>query len=399
MRVALVGAGITGTAALMDLADDSLGTEVEAILLMDLDGSRAKRALDRASRLTNVKELLADEVDAKDPGAVSERLERFEADVVVNAAMYETIPGVMRAALMSGTHYLDLGDDVDTLLWQRSLDNEFRDRGLVALPEMGGSPGLINVMASLAASEMERVERILLREGWVDLNDYESLGIPLPIPYSLDTILDEMVQPVEVWEGGGIRYVEAMSGVEEMIFPEPVGTQRLYYVEHPEVYSLGETFRYKGLRFVDYKLSFPDDLVIKYRLLAKLGLASKEPRELNGCEVVPRELLRKLVSETLEGKEIPPNDYDVMVAIAEGWNGGTRIRIRVESRLRWSERWNVTAQALLVGAPAAVAARWIGRGLIGPGVHYPEEVIEPVGFLREVAERGFEFVLVRELVF
>ncbi len=394
MRIAVIGCGIMGRAAVLDLADDEISPDVEAILVGDLDERKVKRVSSEARKLTGSKDVHFGVLDARDRERVSQVLESFDADVVLNAALYDTIPSVMRAALDSGISYVDLGDDVETLRWQRSLEGAFMDRGIAALVEMGGSPGLINVMASLAVRELERVERITLREGWIDLNDYDSLGIPLPVPYSLETIFDELEQPAEVWDDGRIRLVEPFSGLEEVNFPDPVGRQEVYYVEHPEVYSLAMTFKDRGVRFVDYKLSFPRDLLLKYKLLHDLGLTKTESVELDGVEIVPRRLVAELVRRSLEGVEVRPNDYDVMIAKASGWRGDLGVEAVVVAKIRWSERWNASAQALLVGSPASLAAQWLALGLIQePGVHYPEEVVEPIPFLREMETRGMEFRL------
>ncbi len=392
MRIAVIGAGLMGRAAVLDLADDCVSPDVESLLVADVNGDRANRVAEEAKGISTHKDVEYAELDATELDEVVSSLKEFDADVVLNAALYTTIPTVMRAALEVGAHYLDLGDDVETLLAQREMDSLFKSEDLVALLEMGGSPGLINVMAAKAVEELDRVETLLLREGWIDLNDYDAIGVPLPVPYSLDTIFDEMEQPVEVWRDGVIELVEPLSGREVMIFPPPVGEQELYYVEHPEVYSLGETFRRKGLRFVDYKLSFPRDLLLKYKLLHDLGLTSTRPVELGSERVVPRDLVRGLILESLRGKEFEPNDHDVMRVIARGWRGGVRAEVTVEALISWSERWNVSAQALLVGSPASLAAQWIGLGILSlPGVHYPEEVIDPGPFLSEMEGRGMHF--------
>ncbi len=392
MRIAVIGAGLMGRAAVLDLADDSISPNVKSILIADINERRAKKVHEEAIKLTEVKDLDHCRADATSKDDVVEVIRRFDADVVLNAALYTTIPTVMRASLEAGSHYLDLGDDVDTLISQRKLDSEFKRKGLIALIEMGGSPGLINIMASKAVGELDRVEEIILREGWIDLNDYDSLGIPLPVPYSFDTILDEFEQPVEVWKDGRVEKVPPFSGREVVEFPDPVGRQELYYVEHPEVYSLGETFRGKGLRFVDYKLSFPRDLLIKYKLISDLKLSSASPVKINGMEIIPRDFLRDIVERTMENREVEPNDYDVMRATARGWRGEVRSQVTIEALIRWSERWKVSAQALLVGSPASMAAQWIGLGIIDlPGVHYPEEVISPIPFMREMRRRGIVF--------
>jgi len=390
MKIVVLGAGIMSRAAIFDLADDEVSPDVSEIFVYDLDGRKAEDVAKKASKLTSSKEINHGKLDVRDVDSTAEVLS--DADVVINGVIYYYIPQVMEAALKAGANYLDLGSDVETLVRQQKMDPEFRDKGLVAIPGMGGSPGLINIEAKYAVERMDYVEKLYLREGWIDFNDYDSLGIPLPVPYSLDTIMDEFEDPVEVWEEGRLRYIPPFSGREEMEFPPPVGKVELYYVEHPEVYTLGETFKHKGLKFVDYKLSFPRDLYIKYKLLKDLGLSSTEPLDIMGVDVVPRDVIKFLVEKTLQKREIPPNDYDIMRVIALGRKDGKRAKLVVDIFIEWSKKWNVSAQALLVGSPASIAAQWTAKGIIAePGVHNPEEVIEPIPFFNELKLRGMKF--------
>jgi len=307
----------------------------------------------------------------------------------------------MEAALKAGVHYIDLGAELPMLKKQfEEFDDAYRKAGLLAIPGMGGCPGMINVAARYAVEQLDEVERVLLREGWIDANDYDALGIPLPVPYSLDCILDEYMHPAEIYEDGRIRLVQPVrpEDREVIYFPPPVGVQELYYIEHPEVWTIGETFKHKGLRFVDYKISYPRDLYMKYKLLTDLGLSEDKPVKVGNVEIVPRDLLRKLVNSTLEGKNIPPNDYDIMRIIAEGKKDGERRKVTVDIHTKCSKKWNMTAQAVTVGSPASVTAQWIAAGKIKErGVKNPEEVIEPLPFFRELKKRDIRIHLEIEL--
>lgn len=395
VRVVVLGAGVVAPAIVYDLADDEVSPYVDEILVADLYEERAKAVVDEASRFTTRKKLEYTKVDVRNVEETSKLLKG--ADVVVNGIIYYFIPQVMKAALKAGVHYTDLGSEVPMLKKQLEMDRDFREAGLLAIPGMGGCPGMINVEARYAVERMDRVKRILLREGWIDFNDYDKMGIPLPVPYSLDCIFDEFMDPVEVWKNGEIEIVEPVRDYEEMEFPEPVGKQKMYYIEHPEVWTLGEAFKDKGLEFVDYKISYPDDLFLKYKLLTDLGLTKRTPVNLGGKEIVPRDLVKKMVMETLEGKEIPPNDYDVMRVIAEGEKGGKKTRITVDIHTEWHKKWNLSAQAVTVGTPTSIVVQWMATGRIGErGVRNPEEVIEPLPFFEELKKRGMRIFVKEE---
>lgn len=394
MRVVVLGAGVVAPAIVYDLADDEVSPHVDEILVADLYENRAKAVVDAASKFTTRKKLKYSGIDVRNVEETAKLLKG--ADVVVNGIIYYFIPQVMRAALEAGVHYIDLGSEVPILKKQLEMDEDFRKADLLAIPGMGGCPGMINVGARYAVERMDRVEKMLLREGWVDFNDYDKLGIPLPVPYSIDCIFDEFMDPVEVWENGELKILEPVRDYEELEFPEPVGRQKMYYIEHPEAWTLGLVFRDRGLKSVNYKISFPDDLFLKYKLLTDLGLTRRTPVKLGDVEIVPRELVKSMVMKTLEGKEIPPNDYDVMRIIAEGEKGGKRVRITVDMHTEWHRKWNLSAQAVTVGTPTSIAVQLVASGRIRDrGVKHPEEVIEPLPFFEELKKRGIR-IFVRE---
>jgi len=383
---------VTSRVVALSLARDDLAPWVGELLIADLDEDAARMVAERAQALTASKSVSWARIDARDVDQAVGLIRGY--DVLINGAIFKVIPHLTRAALEAGVNYVDFGSDRDTLQWQLSLGEDFRRADAAALPAMGGSPGLINVLARLAVDQLEEVREIRMREGWIDRVDYEGLGIPLPVPYSLETILDEFVYGGEVWTPEGVRPTPPLGGREVFEFPQPVGRQPCYYVDHPETWSLGEAFRDRGLRLVDYKLSFPDDLLEKYRLLVGLGFASEDPLELEGCQRPPLEILKRLVARTMEGKSWAPDDVDMMVVIAEGTrSGGTPSSAVVTAEARSWRDPPASSHGVMVATPAVTAARMLFEGEISPGVHLPERVLDPEPFLREVARFGVSIEL------
>ena len=66
----------------------------------------------------------------------------------------------MRAALASGTHYLDLGGLFHVTRQQLKLHAAFRRAGLLGLLGMGAAPGTTNLLARLSADELDGVREI-----------------------------------------------------------------------------------------------------------------------------------------------------------------------------------------------------------------------------------------------
>src|SRR3989442_329846 len=92
--------------------------------------------------------------------------------VVINCTRHQFNLQVMEAALRARVHYIDLGG---LFIWTRRqlrLKRRFADRGLIAILGMGCAPGLTNVMAAAAGSQLDRVVCIPIRVGRLDFNGY-----------------------------------------------------------------------------------------------------------------------------------------------------------------------------------------------------------------------------------
>ncbi len=388
MRVLLIGAGRMASAIAAYLSDPRFGRPADAITVADVRRDAASSLVERLEGRGASSSLSWIVLDASDRDAVAEAAAAAGADVVIDAALFDTIPASTLGALDAGANYLDLGSDRETLQWQISLSRDFAERGTVAVPGMGGSPGLINVLARAAADRLDSVSEMRMREGWRDFVDYDSLGVPLPVPYSLETILDEFESEAEVFSDGDVVKVPGMSGREVCEMPDPVGRVECYYVDHQEVWSVGVSLSDRGLRRVDYKLSFPRELYEKYRLLSDLGYGSAEPLDLDG-QISPLRLLGVLVRENLSGKNWRPDDVDLMMVRAIGKSAGRDSRVDAFAEARSLEDPPISSHAVMVAAPASTAARWIVDGrLDARGVLLPEVFFDPGEFLGEVSSLG-----------
>lgn len=386
-KVAVIGVGIAGQSTVFDLADDDVSKDVDYILVIDVDGERAKGVAERAMSLTKYKIVEYARFDVNDIDAVSKAVRGV--DVVVNGVYYKYIFSGMKVALNVGANYIDFGADYETLVEQLKFSEEFKKRGLVGVLGMGAGPGTLNVQAKYVAEYLDCVERIMMREGWADFNDYDKLNVPLHVPYSLETILDEFSGKAGIWTDKGILLVDPLNDCEIVDFGEPLGKQETYVVDHPEVITIGEKYKHKGLKYVDYRLHFPRNLYIKYKLLADLGFHSDVPIDVGGVKVSPRAVLLTLVSRSLRNKAIKPNDYDVMRVIGEGLKDGSRTRVTVDVRTPYHEKWGVSAHSLIVGAPASIVAQYITSGKIkDPGLWNPEDIIEPIAYFSDLVKRG-----------
>jgi lysine 6-dehydrogenase len=382
MKVFVLGAGLMGRAVVYDLGG---AREVQSIVVADFDRARAAGVAAKFGR-GKARAIFA---DVRDTPRLAKALRR--SDVVINCTQYNWNLDVMRAALAARIDYMDLGGLYHMTRKQFALDRDFRRIGRIAIPGMGGAPGITNVMARDLCDSFARPESIRVYNAGADLQQYKS---PIAYSFSIATILDELtLQPIH-FVGG--RYVKKamLSEPEAGTFPAPIGKIILRHSIHSELGTLAESFRNKGVREVFFKINYPPELVRLVRNLGDSGFTGRETIPVNGTRVAPRDVLLALLQKKAPREQ--PKDVEALRVVVTGRPRGSKNGHRVSSAIEmWAEHTTrpfLSAVARDTGFPAAIAAIMRGRGEIpGVGVQAPENVVPPALFFNELKRRGFRF--------
>jgi lysine 6-dehydrogenase len=373
--VVLGGGGLTGRCAVRDLAT---GGVFDAVVAADLDPALAAAAAKAAGERAT-----AEKLDVRDRAALVRLLRG--ATVVVNAVQYTFNLTVMEASLEAGVPYLDFGGLFHMTRRQLAHDDAWRRAGLVAIPGLGQVPGVSNVLAMQAAADLDRVDSLLIRDGWRDL----TVGGPeISFTWSPSTFLDEMVLPAMVFENGKYREEPPMSGAEEFDFAPPVGRTRVYRTLHSEPATLPESLRGKGLAHCEWKEGGPGIEVL--RTMALLGLASDKPLDVKGQSLTPRDFtLALLKREKLLGapEGIVVNDWEILDIEVHGTKGGRPEVRHAVARFPPRPDWHLTATEYAVGVAGAIGAELVARGEIREKGVVPPERCVPAGPFREALKR------------
>lgn len=319
-------------------------------------------------------------VDVRDEAATARLLAGHDA--VLNCVTYYWNLPVMRAALAARVAYSDLGGLYHGSKEQFALHDDFVAAGVPALLGMGSTPGITNAMAGFLARELDAVHEAHVRVGCFD-RGATAAGGPLPIPYALDTVLDEFALEPYVVEAGRAHAVPPRSGEEEIDFPPPVGRMRAIYTLHSEVAMFARSF--PGLTAASFKVAFEPGFMEKVRFLVELGFAGREPR-VGG--VSPRQMLLALgADQTSPAGE--PDDCDCLRVDLAGEIDGRPVRRRGESLIGPHRDWGFGAGALDTGVPLAIAGVLLAeRAVATPGVLCPETALPFERFFAELEKRG-----------
>ena len=371
-KIAILGAaGAMAEVVRRDLSEFSPATE---ITLVDLREIAAKYSNERAAT-----------VDVRDEAATARLLAGHDA--VLNCVTYYWNLPVMRAALAARVPYSDLGGLYHGTQKQFDLHDEFVAAGVPALLGMGSTPGITNAMAGFLARELDRVHEAHVRVGCLD-RGATAAGGPLPIPYALDTVLDEFALEPFVVEKGQAHPVAPRSGEEEIDFPLPVGRMRAIYTLHSEVAMFARSF--PGLSGASFKVAFEPAFMEKVRFLVELGFAGRAPR-VGG--VSPRQMLLALGADQAPppGGVGEPDDCDCLRVDLAGEIDGRPVRRRGESIIGPHRAWGFGAGALDTGVPLAIAGQLLAeRAVVTPGVLCPERALPFERFFDELAKRGIQ---------
>ena len=387
MRVAVVGAGGVGSAAVRILARREFPTRV---VVADHDEAKAQAAV----AAVDDPRFEATRVDASDQAALEALL--ADVDAVLGATDPRFTMPIFRAALATGTTYLDMAMSLSTPHpehphtlpgvklgdEQFELAADFERAGVLALVGIGVEPGLADVFARYAADELfGEIDEVGIRDG-ANLEVLGDDGEPIIAPsFSIWTTIEECLNPPVIWEDGTWRTTAPFSEPEVFDFPEGIGPVECVNVEHEEVLLVP---RWVDAKRVTFKYGLGNEFIGVLKTLHALGLDSTTPVRVGGVSVSPRDVVAACLPD-------PATLGDRMrgKTCAGTWVRGTGKDGRPRSTYLYhvvDNAWSMAeygAQAVVwqtavnpvVALELLASGVWSGAGVLGP------EAFAPVPFL------------------
>jgi saccharopine dehydrogenase (NAD+, L-lysine-forming) len=302
------------------------------------------------------------------------------SDIVINASNPRFNLLIMKQALRSGVHYIDLaGDNLPSVREQMKQSPTWRKAGLVAILGMGEDPGLSNIMARQAADTVDVLSEIRIRDGETSTSE----TYPFVALFAPDVFLEEAVSPGQYFENGEVKTNPPLSGRELYKFPLPVGEVPLYGMDHEEVHSLPECLPKKP-KFVDFKLALTDEAVSAIKLFQGLGLLSRKAVAVGKVKVSPLSVLLRLLPPPSRIAGKIHGSAGILVE-AKGQVSGQPYTEKLYAMMTHDEAFEkhqTNATSYLTGTPTAVCAKMLSedrfdeRGVIVPEMLNPQSFIE-----------------------
>jgi lysine 6-dehydrogenase len=383
MKVLVIGAaGQIGAWTVKDLVD-YYDAEVIAA---DISLERAKKLAQKVGK-GNVTPI---GLDATDPQAV--RAAGKGVDVIHNSAWYELNLKVMPVAIDLGVHYSDLGGFYDHTLEQLKYDRKAKDAGVTCVLGMGSSPGITNVCGAAGARKLDSVKDISIYCSWGTKPKSDNAAFP---SYSIRTVLDEITQEPGIVENGKKKKVPPLSGMTEVLMPEPAGKVIAYYIKHSEPATMAD-FIGKGTKNVSFRIGFPANDFTTFKTIAQLGFGSNEQIKSGSGSASPKDFITSMYLKSVEASRETlqsVDEFDYFRIDIDGAEKGREARVTYFVKT-WNDRVKGLPSARDTSVPPSIVADWLVKGRIAKrGVQPPESCIEPEPFFRELGKRG---ILVEE---
>jgi len=128
---------------------------------------------------------------------------------VLSAAPYHLTVQVAEAAKVTGTHYLDLTEDVASTRRVKALAKGART---AFIPQCGLAPGFISIVAADLAGRFDTLHDVRLRVG--ALPRYPSNALNYNLTWSTDGVINEYCEPCEAIVDGVVRQTRALEECE-----------------------------------------------------------------------------------------------------------------------------------------------------------------------------------------
>lgn len=374
MRMLVLGAGLQGSACAFDLLQQKDVTEVR-IADLKVDALPAFLAPFIGKRLTPIV------LDVRHPSEVREAMRGCSA--VMSAIPYYFNLDLARLAIEMGVHFCDLGGNTEIVFQQKEMHEQALAKGVSVIPDCGVAPGMVNILAEYGIEQLDAVDSVKIYVGGLPQHPQPPLNYQ--IVYSLEGVLDYYTTLSWVVRDGKRQQVKALSELESVDFPAPVGTLEAF---HTAGGLSTMAFRYEGkIRTMEYKtLRYPGHAVIM-EAIRDLGLLELDPVEVKGVKVAPRDVAVAVMNPRLTKQKSP--DLLALRVTVSGTKNGKPATAGWQLIDRCDESRGITAMMRTTGFSLAITGLMQARGQVRrPGVCTPDETMPGAAYITELGARG-----------
>lgn len=354
---------------------------VEHVAVFDVDRNRlnALRRSEPSSKLSTRSH------DVRRTAETTGILRKF--DVGIGALPHELSAYAIKSTVQAGVNFVDL-----IFGWrfeQGKLNAMARKKGITVIPACGLAPGLTNILAKTAADQMDEVDEVHIKVGGIP--EHPKPPLNYRIVFSFSAVIEEYLRKAKIVKNGRITEVEALTGLETVRFPSPIGECECFYTDG--LSTLVQTI--KNVREMDEKTIRWPGHVAELRTLIECGLFDENPIRIHDITIVPREFLTKALSKRIQlGNE---KDLTLLRVEVNGRSEGKRSRWRYEMVDHYDRKLKTTSMARTTAFPCSIAAQLLGedrvpvKGFVPPELAFKEELFQE--YMDYLMARGLKITL------
>jgi len=381
--LALGGAGDMGRMAVAILIESP---DISSITVADKNIERAQHFID----LVESEKVSAVEIDVSEHDKLVKLISSH--DLVMNTVgpFYKFATIILDAVIKAKKPYIDICDDWKPTLDLLDMNKRTKKAELTAIIGMGASPGLTNLMAVIACSELDEIDELitawgmgLMKEG--DKPKYYILprkfykkykNKPLIANAATMHLFYETLEVIPTFKDGKMVDIPPLTEAEPLQFP---GFKDTYvcHIGHPEPITLPRMIKANSVSNLMFMGKTATDIIRKYtQKISNKEISISEASVEFFKESSRLERDPEIVKEYMN---IPPG----LCVIATGIKEGKRKKVAIATK-----RSPFGAMAGVTGVPLAIAALMlINREIKEKGVLTPEEAIsDPMDFFDRYAK-------------
>ena len=287
-KVLIIGAGGVGTVVAHKVAQHP---EVFSEIMI---ASRTQSKCDAIVKAIGNPNIKTAKVDADNVDELVSLFNSFKPEIVINVALPYQDLTIMEACLQAGVNYLDTAnyepkDEAHfEYSWQWAYKKRFEDAGLTAILGCGFDPGVSGVYTAYAAKhhfdEIHYLDIVDCNAG----NHHKAFATN----FNPEINIREITQNGRYYENGHWVTTQPQEILKDLTYPN-IGPRDSYLLYHEELESLVKNF--PTIKRARFWMTFGQEYLTHLRVIQNIGMASIEPINYNGMEIVPLQFLKAVL--------------------------------------------------------------------------------------------------------
>lgn len=386
-KVLIIGAGGVGRVTAFKCAQNA--DVFSEILLASRTESKCKDIAKDVIAATGHQHFTTAQVDAENVPQLTALIKKFSPELVIHVALPYQDLTIMDACLAAGVSYMDTAnyepkDEAKyEYSWQWAYQDRFKEKGLTAILGCGFDPGVTSIFTARAAKHhFDEIHYLDI----VDCNGGDH-GRAFATNFNPEINIREITQKGRYYKSGKWVETEPHEHARMLTYPN-IGQRNSYVIYHEELESLVKN--YPTIKQARFWMTFGDEYLTHLRVIQNIGMASIEPIQYKGIDIIPLKFLKAVLPD--------PGD------LGENYTGETSIGCRIKGIKDGQEQtyyiWNNCSHkkayeetgtqgvSYTTGVPAMLGAKMFLTGQWAtPGVFNVEE-FNPDPFLGELGKQG-----------